>query len=949
MKIIKLVGIALLLIACQADSDRYTDQADGQSSMDFSLPYEHYQLPNGLHVVLHQDNSDPIVALATIVHVGSNRERPGATGFAHFFEHMSFNDSENVPFGANRKLIEELGGTRNGGTWRDGTRYYEVVPKDAFDKLLWIDSDRLGYMINTVNEVALEREKQVVKNEKRERVDNQPYGHTDAVIAKALYPAGHPYSWTVIGELEDLQNATLLDVRIFYETYYVPSNATLVIAGDIDIEETKEKVANWFGEIGKGQPLGDPKPQPVKLSATKIISHLDTFAKVPEIRLTFPTVEEYHADSYALSALGRILAGGKRAPLYKTIVAEKKLAPAVSAYQSSSEIAGTFTIRVRAFENTDLNSVKKALDEAMVDFETEGFDEKELVKIKNLQTRDFYASIETVLGKAFQLGYYNEYAGDPGFFSEDIARIKAVSTADVVRVYAKYIKNKPAIITGFVPESQPELRLANSVPAVVSVEQIVFGAERQVRSAAGFSYTKTATTFDRSEPPLAEPISFQSPQSWHSELSNGMKVYGIHRDEVPLVQFLLSVEGGQRLDQENTRGTAVLLAALLNEGTSKRTPAELEDAIQLLGSRIAISANADAIVVSGSTLAENFPATLALLQEMLLSPRWDVAEFDRLKRRRLNQITQAKASPLQVGLRAFRRQLYGTEHINGQLIGGAKETVNNISLKSLKSYYVDNVSPKSASLYLAGDIQQEAALQALRHLQESWRGQQIKLPEYADPTIIEKPKLYFVDIHDAKQSVIIIGKPSLDGWNKDYYPLSVALNRLGGGSSARLFQTLRIEKGYTYGAYSSLQRSQQVAPFLARSQVRANVTLESLRIFQDLIGNYSATFTQSDLDKTKNLLSKRNARRYETLSSLVSLLHGIDVFDLPDNYLELQQQELLSLQLVDAKRLLDKYLDLENMIIVVVGDAATQLPLVNSLGLGDAIRLDRDGQLLSRD
>ncbi|MCP4445607.1 MAG: insulinase family protein, partial [Myxococcales bacterium] len=260
--------------------------AAAAAAAEFGLEYERYTLDNGLTVILHKDTSDPIVAMATVVHVGSSRERPGRTGFAHFFEHMSFNNSENVPMGANRKMIPELGGTRNGGTWEDATIYYEVVPKDAFAKLMWIDSDRFGYMINTVKEGTLEREKQVVKNEKRQRVDNRAYGHTGHVIRKALYPSEHPYSWTVIGDLQDLQNATLNDVREFYDAYYVPANATLVISGDIDFAETRAMTEQWFGEIKAGAPVEDMQPMPVTLDGEKRLSHQDNFAKTAELRMT---------------------------------------------------------------------------------------------------------------------------------------------------------------------------------------------------------------------------------------------------------------------------------------------------------------------------------------------------------------------------------------------------------------------------------------------------------------------------------------------------------------------------------------------------------------------------------------------------------------------------------------------------------------------------------------
>ncbi len=293
MKLLQILSLLIALIFVSCSTNKNTNAQE-----DFSIEYEKFTLDNGLEVILHQDASDPIVAVATMMHVGSNREKSGKTGFAHFFEHMSFNDSENVPVGANRKMIPEWGGSRNGGTWTDGTVYYEVVPKDAFEKILWIDSDRFGYMINTVTNAALEREKQVVKNEKRQNYDNRPYGYTNEVIRKNLYPEGHPYSWTVIGALPDLQAATIEDVKEFYKKYYGASNASLVIAGDIDVEETKTLVKKWFGEIAIGPEVEKLKPMPVTLTESKSLFFEDNFAKLPELRMVLPTVEEYHMDGY---------------------------------------------------------------------------------------------------------------------------------------------------------------------------------------------------------------------------------------------------------------------------------------------------------------------------------------------------------------------------------------------------------------------------------------------------------------------------------------------------------------------------------------------------------------------------------------------------------------------------------------------------------------------------
>ncbi|GGD66514.1 M16 family metallopeptidase [Lacimicrobium alkaliphilum] len=949
----KWLWIALLslgLSGCQnppSDSSASAVQQQESSSPDtLSLDYEKYQLDNGLTVILHQDKSDPLVAVSTLVHVGSSREKPGRTGFAHFFEHMAFNDSENVPQGANRKMIEELGGSRNGGTWSDATIYYEVVPKDAFEKVMWIDSDRLGYMINTVTEGALEREKQVVKNEKRQRVDNRPYGHTDHVIRKNLYPEGHPYSWTVIGELDDLQAATLSDVKEFYQLFYGPANATLVIAGDIDIEQTKAMVETWFGEIKASEPVPDMQPMPVQLDGTRSLYHLDKFARVPELRMTLPTVEDYHPDSYALAILGEILSLGKRAPLYKAIVEEGKLAPGVSSSQDSSELAGTFTIRVRANAGQDLDAVKQTIHKALQQFEQQGFSDNDLKRIKARQETSFYRGIASNLNKAFQLGVYEEFAGDPGFVSEDIRRLKAVTREDVMRVYQQYIKDKPYILTSFVPHKEPDLIVDGAIAAQVKEEAIVEGAEQEFDADSIADYNKTPTLHDRSEPPLGEPPVVTMPEISRGKIANGMTLYHLPHNELPIVEFILRIESGAILEAQDKLGQVNLLGELMNEGTANRTPEQLEDAIGLLGASISVNGGFESVMITGTTLARNFESTMDLVTEMLLEPRFDEAEFERLKARRVNLIQQSKANPSRVASTAFYRQLYGTEHRVGMPTVGTMETISELTLEDMKTFYQQKLSPQNASLHVVGDITEAQIRRSIKPLTQSWQGEPVAIPALPDVEPIEQAEVFFIDIPGAKQSVIMAGKPAMKGQHPDYYPFYVAQNRLGGGSSARLFQTLRIEKGYTYGAYSGISRRNYVAPFVVQSQVRANVTLESLQLFRELIGQYDETYTQDDLDDTRNLLLKGNALRFETTGDLVRMMFDIDRLDLPLNFLEQDQKVLQEMPLEQVRATFKKYGEEQQMHYIVVGDAETQLPRVREFSKREPILLDRDGKLL---
>ncbi|MCP4273081.1 MAG: insulinase family protein [Gammaproteobacteria bacterium] len=925
----------------QATADKNLVKPDANKS-NSELKYEKYELTNGLKVILHQDKSDPIVAMATIVHVGSNREVQGKTGFAHFFEHMSFNDSENVPKGSNRKLIPELGGTRNGGTWSDGTMYYEVVPKDAFDKLLWIDSDRLGFMINTVDQGTLEREKQVVKNEKRQRVDNRAYGHSGHVIRKALYPKTHPYNWTVIGDLEDLQSATLNDVREFYEKFYVPSNVTLVIAGDIDIEETKTKVERWFGEIKSGSKMPPIKPQAITLKDDIKLFHLDNFAKLPEIRITYPTIHQYHKEAYALDALGTLLSDGKNAVLYKVIVEQKKQAPSVSAYNRSEEVAGSFTIRVRGNAGVKLDDINTSIQDALSEFEKTGFTDNQLTKYKAETETAFYFNIESILNKALQMGIYNEYAGSPDFLNKDIENITTLTREDIMHVYKKYIKGKPAVITSFVPMDQQELVLTDSVKADVVEEIIKQNANEKFVENDEIKYDITPTKQDRSEPALTQLPTLKVPDVWQDSMPNGVKLLGIEKKEIPLVAFSLQITGGQMLDSMEKVGTASLMAELMNEGTADKTPMQLEEAIGLLGATLRVSASRDSITISGVALSKNLRATIDLMKEVLLFPRWDMAEFDRLKSKRLTLIKQGEGNVNRIAANTFKRKLYGDNHISSKAFAGNEETVSKINLDDVKAFYKNNISPKNANFQIVGAVDQKTVKDLIAVLND-WTGKKVSLPEMPIVNNVSMPKLYFIDLPGAKQSAIYVGKVTISGSNPDIYAIEFANRRLGGGMSARLAQTLRIQKGYTYGAYSYIEDSKLQSPFIASSQVRSNVTLESLQIFKDLIGNYQDTYFDKDLDVAKNMTIKGNSRRFETLRQLLGMLQTMSQFDLPSNYIEQQQDYVQKVTLEDVHNNIVKHLNEQQMIYLVVGDAETQLSRMKDLGYGEPIILDIHG------
>ncbi len=910
--------------------------ANNPEDKQVKIDYEKYQLPNGLDVILHVDRSDPIVALAVQYHVGSNREIEGRTGFAHLFEHMMFQRSENVPEDQFFKLIQDAGGTLNGGTSNDATTYFEVVPKNALEKILWMESDRMGFMINTVTKKSFAVQQNVVQNEKRQSYDNRPYGFTQEVVAKNLYPKGHPYSWTVIGEMEDLFNATVDDVKSFHQKFYVPNNATLVLAGDFDVNEAKQLIEKYFGEIPEGNEVKDPVAIPVKLDKTKKLFHEDNFARAPQFRMIWPTVEEYSDDSYPLSYLGQLLSQGKKAPLYKILEKDKKLTTSQNAYNSSLEIAGSFTITVTANEGISLSEVEKAIFEAFEMFEKEGFTEEDVERIKASQETGFYNGIASVLGKSFQLASYNEYAGDPSYYLTDIQKMKAVTRMDILRVYEKYIKDKPYLATSFVPKGQLSLAAEGSVDAGVKEEDISNATQVSIEEMEEGPIPQTPSSFNRKIMPMDGPDpAITLPVVWEEKLENGMRVLGIENNELPLVQFTIVLKGGHYLDPLEKSGTALLVTELMMEGTRNKTPLELEEEIEKLGAYLNISASATDITISANTLARNYYKTLALVEEMLLEPRWDTEEFELAKSRLQNRLLRAKADPNALARDAFMQLVYGQDHIFSVDRQGNESSVAGITIEDLKSYYIRNFSPAVANFQIAGDITQEMVMESLKGLEKNWVSKEVVFPVYPEPLPPSTSEIYFVDVPGAKQSVINIGAPGLSRYDPDYYAATVMNHKLGGSFNSNVNLVLREEKGFTYGARTNISGSYVKGTFTASSSVRSSATLESVQIFKRLMEEYRQGIPESDLIFTKNSLNKSKAREFETLGAKLRMLQEITMYDLPKDYIREQEKVVAGMTLEQHKTLAQKYIDPERMYYVVAGDAATQLEPLDKIGFGE--------------
>jgi zinc protease len=671
--------------------------------------------------------------------------------------------------------------------------------------------------------------------------------------------------------------------------------------------------------------------------------HEDNFARLPDLNMAWVTVEQYHPDSYPLTVLAQYLSRGKKAPFYQVLVEDKKLTSTVGIFNRESELAGQMHLSVRAFADKDLDEIAKAIDEAFAKFEKEGISEKDLNRIKAGQETQFYNSLSSVLGKGAQLAQYNIFADDPGFIEKDIKNILAVTPADVMHVYEKYIKNKNYVATSFVPKGKPALALEGSKKAEVVEEKIVQGAEETVDPNVTATYERTPSSFDRSvEPPYGPAPEVKIPAIWENKFSNGLRVYGIENREVPLVQFEIVIDGGQLLEDINKVGVSNLMARMMTQGTLKKTPQELEEAIQQLGATINVVAGTEDVRIIVNTLARNYQPTVALVEEILLEPRWDAKEFDLIKQSTISQIRQQEANPNSIAQNNFNLLIYGKDNIRSRNILGTIESVNSITLDDLKAFYNKSISPSVTRMHVVGALDKSSITKPLNGINKNWKSKKVEIPEYKTAQLPTKSQVYFYDVPDAKQSVIRFGYPALAQTDKDYYPATVMNYILGGGGFAsQLTQQLREGKGYTYGIGSGFSGTTSPGPFTISSGVRSNVTLESAQLIKSILQDYPKNYSDKDLETTKSFLIKSNARAFETAGAKLNMLENISKYGWKYDYVKEREQIVKAMTVEQIKALSQKYLDADKMIWLVVGDAKTQLPRLKELGFGEPVLIQK--------
>lgn len=940
MKRMLLVLLVAIGIAAQAQT-KLVEKVT-QKGSEIVIPYEKYVLPNGLTLIIHEDHSDPVVHVDVTYHVGSGREEIGKSGFAHFFEHMMFQGSDNVGDEQHFKIVTEAGGTLNGTTNTDRTNYFETVPSNQLEKMIWLEADRMGFLLDAVTQRKFEIQRETVKNERGQNYDNRPYGLVQETINKNLYPYGHPYSWLTIGYIEDLNRVNVNDMKNFFLRWYGPNNATLTVGGDVKPADVVKLVEKYFGSIPKGPEVKDMTlPAPV-LEGDRFVTLVDNYARIPQLTFTYPTVPLFHEDEPALDALAEIMGQGKNSVFYQEIVKTQKALNA-SAFSTNSELAGTFRLSLTPTPGTSLADSKKLIDEAVKVFETRGVTDEDIEKFKGSFEAQFVNGLQSVSGKVSQLAYFQTFADNPNRIGVELARYNKVTKQDVLRVYEKYVKGKPAVILSVVPKGQE----TNVVAAEnYKVDQSNYKAPDY--GYAGLTYNKPKDNFDRSKMPGNGPNPVvKVPSFWKKTLDNGIKAIGTQSTELPIVTLSLTIPGGHILQANDTSkiGLARMFGAMMNEDTKNYTGEQMQAELQKIGSSVSISSGFDGITFRVQTLKKNLDKTLALLEERMLNPKFTPEAFSRIQKQSIEGFKQSKSQPAFIASDVFAKMNYGAT-ILGLSEAGTEYTVKNLTLKDVENYYANYITSKDARLVVVGDVTESEILGKLAFLKKL-PNKEVKLPAVQAVPSVDKTRIYLVDVPKAAQTEFRVG--NVTGLKYDatgeYYKAILTNWPLGGAFNSRINLNLREDKGWTYGARSGFSGDKYSGSFAFSSGIRANATDSALVEVMKELKNYATTgVTEEEIKFMKSALGQRDALLYETGFQKAGFIGRILEYDLPANYVDEQNKILAKITKADIDATAKKWIKPESINVLVVGDKAKILPGLQKFGY-EIIELDVNGKL----
>ncbi len=906
------------------------------------IPYEKYVLDNGLTLVVHEDHSDPLVHVDVTYHVGSAREEINKSGFAHFFEHMMFQGSENVADEEHFKIVTESGGTLNGTTNRDRTNYFETLPSNQLETALWLEADRMGFFLDAVTQQKFEVQRSTVKNEKQQNYDNRPYGLYRELQAGALYPYGHPYSWLTIGRIEDLDRVNVDDLKKFFLRWYGPNNATLTVGGDVNAEEVVKLVEKYFGVIPRGPEVEPLTLEAPALESDRYLSYVDKNIRFPALLFTYPTVPTYHEDEPALDCLAEILGTGRSSYFYKKFVMNQKAIQA-SSFHPTSELAGEFTLFVLPFPGQTLSDFEAEMRGILEDFEQNGVTDEDIQKFKANRESSVINRLASVSGKVSQLASYNTFRGTPNAIQEELDKYLSITKEDVMRVFRKYIKAKPAVIIS-VLSNEAEL------PAQPDNYEIPMEGNSAYPTTdySGLAYSRPqGDTFDRSQrPPLGENPIVKVPEFWTKKMDNGLKVIGTNSDEIPTVTLQLTINGGHKLEAKdfNKAGIASLTAGLMNESTQNYTSEEIQEELRQIGSNISINANNSSTVMYISTLKKNLVKTMEIAEEILMRPGFVQEDFDRVKKQQMEGIKANKKDPSVLADQIFNKLLYGENHIYSVPTSGKENTVAILTIDHVKEFYNQNYSPAVSELVIVGDVTEEEVAPALNFL-KNWQGKEVVMPMLPTTPEVDETKIFMVDKTEAPQSQIRIGYLTDMEYDAtgEYFKAYLMNFPLGGAFNSRINLNLREDKGWTYGARSYFNSGDDPGPFIARAGIKAVATDSSIVEFMSEITQYADNgISEDELAFMRKAVGQRDARSYETPRQKAGFLRRIIHFDLDESFVDKQTEIINTIKKEEIDALAKKYLDYKKMNILVVGDEASNLPKLEKLGY-PVVKLDEEG------
>jgi zinc protease len=887
---------------------------------DVDIPYQKYVLPNGLTLVVHEDHKAPIVAVDVWYHVGSKDERAGRSGFAHLFEHLMFNGSENHNDEFMRPLMAVGATALNGNTWLDRTTYFENVPTNALDLALWLESDRMGHLLGAIDQKKLDEQRGVVQNEKRQG-ENAPYGKVYNLIAASTYPSGHPYSWTTIGSMDDLNAASLNDVKDWFHSYYGAANAVLVVAGDVQAADIKAKVEHYFGDIPAGPVLTHAQSWVAKMTGEKRAVLQD---RVPQARIykVWNIPGRTTRDFVLLDLVSDVLSKGKNSRLYKRLVYTDQTATSIGASVSPFEIGAQLDITATVKPGGDVRAVEKALDEEVSRLLASGPTREELERIRTSRYASFVREVERVDGaggKASILGESELYGGSPDFFKQSLRWEQEATPVDLQKVARTWLSDGV-----FVLEVQP-------FP----------------------EYHAASSGADRSKPPVVgTPPALTLPPLERATLSNGLKLVLAQRHSVPVVQLYMMVDAGHAADSLAKPGTANLALGMLNEGTKTRDALQISARMEELGAGIGAGSHLDTSYVTLSAITSRLPESLDLFSDVLLNPTFPEKELIRLKGQLLSSIKQQKSSPNGIGNRLFPSLVYGEGHAYSNPFSGigTEESVSSMTTDELKAFYHRWVRPDNATLLVVGDTTLEQIKPLLEQRLAAWKSPAEPLPVKQLGTIApqSKPRVFLVNKTASEQSLVMAVELAPPRSTPDNIALETVNTILGGGFVSRINMNLREDKHWTYGAGSGLIDAKGQRPFVASGLVQTDKTADSMRELQKELSELISTRppTDAEIRFAKDKLVRSLPGENETAGQVAGSYADILTYGLPDTYLNDlvgQVEALTSAQLQAAGTELVRP---QALTWIVVGDLSVIEESVRKLSLGEVKVLDVDGHVV---